>query len=413
MAETLAPSVRGKQRVIVVGIFLAAGTAVAALVGFGVGIAMSAFHDDSWKAGRWLVAGIVAVVLLLDLVVKTLHVNRQVPVAWGSMFSPRTVAALYGARMGVGPLTILPTWLWWGAAAVGGLCGPWLSGLVGAIFMVSRTATMLWFARSVQDGIRMSEAVQRATLLGDRIWRSLRLALVVLVGAVILSSCTGSSAKLSGTQATNTTTADADAEHSTTTASTTPRHEVKVPDSRLDVSLSNELISTATIAAIVGKASPIAPPQRHTGPIDLEAAALSEADSNAERALLATRGFVFGRASAWDVVARVAGAGTTPATVYVVVYEFSTEANAAAYVVDGRERLLAQKVESFPVATPAGAFGFTQIDETAGAPFVAHAVAFAFGKRSVLVIGGSASGVITSAQTAELARAQVAAMANR
>src|SRR4051812_20419621 len=93
----------------------------------------------------WALAALVACVLALDLVpaVPPLSVARQVPQLWGRIFSPRVVAVLYGARLGVGPLTILRTWLWWGCFLAGASAGWRWAALVGAVFGASRGVAML------------------------------------------------------------------------------------------------------------------------------------------------------------------------------------------------------------------------------------------------------------------------------
>jgi hypothetical protein len=96
------------------------------------------------------VAGALAVAAVIaDLVsrrtgrLRPLAVRRQVPLAWGRLLGVRTAAVLYGARLGVGPLTILPTWLWWAGTAVTVSLGPWWAAAGGAAFHLARTATMV------------------------------------------------------------------------------------------------------------------------------------------------------------------------------------------------------------------------------------------------------------------------------
>lgn len=78
-------------------------------------------------------------------------VRRQVPVEWSGLFAPPVVALLYGARLGVGPLTILPTWLWWGAFALGAWHGPLPSAVTGLAFALARSLSVLglgWWVRA-------------------------------------------------------------------------------------------------------------------------------------------------------------------------------------------------------------------------------------------------------------------------
>ncbi len=60
--------------------------------------------------------------------------GRQVPREWGKLFDLRIVALLYGARLGVGPLTILSTWTWWSFTIAAALIGPAAGALAGAVF---------------------------------------------------------------------------------------------------------------------------------------------------------------------------------------------------------------------------------------------------------------------------------------
>jgi hypothetical protein len=70
-------------------------------------------------------------------------VNRQIPVEWSDLFSPATVAMLYGARLGVGPLTILPSWLWWASMVVAAATGPGVSAAAGLTFAAVRVLVMV------------------------------------------------------------------------------------------------------------------------------------------------------------------------------------------------------------------------------------------------------------------------------
>ena len=83
----------------------------------------------------------LATALALDLLrVPVLSVRSQVPQAWTRLFSVSTAALLYGARLGVGPLTILNTWLWWPAVLLGGPAA-------GAAFGAGRVIVMLVVGR--------------------------------------------------------------------------------------------------------------------------------------------------------------------------------------------------------------------------------------------------------------------------
>ena len=137
------PSVRGRERVVVAALLLASSGLTGALAGWVGGVAWSALLGPALNG--WALGALVVCCLALDAVraVAPLSVLRQVPQLWGRLFSPRVVAILYGARLGVGPLTILRTWLWWGAFLAGSSAGPWWSAGVGLAFGATRVVAML------------------------------------------------------------------------------------------------------------------------------------------------------------------------------------------------------------------------------------------------------------------------------
>lgn len=114
----------------------------------------------------------MAVVVALDLLAmrpggpRPPSVRSQVPVAWSSLFDPPVVALLYGARLGVGPLTILPTWLWWGAFALGVWLGPLPGMAVGVSFALARSVSVLGLGMWVRH--RAAERMGRLRALERR-----------------------------------------------------------------------------------------------------------------------------------------------------------------------------------------------------------------------------------------------------
>lgn len=122
-----------------------AASASAALAGFVVGLPFVVARPPTALTAS-VVAGLA---VLLDAVGvwrgsgQALSVRRQVPVEWSGLFPPPVVALLYGARLGVGPLTILPTWLWWAAFVLGAWHGPLPSAGVGTAFAVTRSVSVL------------------------------------------------------------------------------------------------------------------------------------------------------------------------------------------------------------------------------------------------------------------------------
>ncbi|HVL26619.1 MAG TPA: hypothetical protein VM390_00615, partial [Acidimicrobiales bacterium] len=118
--------------------------------------------------GAATAAGLVVAALVADVAhwrsgrLRPLSLRRQVPRAWGRLFDPRTAAALYGARLGVGPLTHLPTWTWWAATVLAASLGPLPSVATGATFGAVRMATVVATSRHVEREMAARMASLRA-----------------------------------------------------------------------------------------------------------------------------------------------------------------------------------------------------------------------------------------------------------
>lgn len=354
------------MRAQVITLQAAAGALGAALLGLAVG----ALWPATWDAPAWLALLAAA---LDALRVPPPSVRTQVPAYWGRIFGPRAVAVLYGARLGIGPLTILPTWLWWAALALGAAEGPWPSALVGATYAVVRTLTS-WLAGEVTTR-RGPSAVHR---LDGRV----RLGVAVAVVAVALAACSEGS--------------DSDepdderpARSSTTEAE---RRELELERSTTTTTTPEEAALEALLLDDVGLEGFGRGPG---GPLDLEAAAQAESDPEAERALLRTRRFVGGFDRRF--------LNEEDHIVYLAVYEFAEGGDAAAYLVDGTETLTARAAEPFDVPID-GAVGFTTVEEG----FTAHFVAFTRGPRWFLVLVGSPGGERTADEAIALAARQAA-----
>lgn len=167
-----------------VAILALAGTAT----GGGLGLA---------AGGAWAVAGLgplgertAALIAVVAVVAdaafrllghpRPLAIGRQVPQLWGRIFGSRTTALLYGARLGIGPLTILTTWTWWAALVVGASLGPWSSAAVGTAFAVGRTVTMVAAVAGLRAGATMSARLSTIT----RTERPVAWATMVVVGTM-------------------------------------------------------------------------------------------------------------------------------------------------------------------------------------------------------------------------------------
>lgn len=146
------PSVRGPERRRTTGLFIATGIASGALIGLVLAFVAAPLPAAAAGAVIPLIgAGLVLDALAL-LIGRPLPPGsgRQVPQEWGRLLAPPVVAVLYGARLGVGPLTILSTWTWWSITLAAAVVGPGTSVAVGACFGAVRlTATV---AASVLSG---------------------------------------------------------------------------------------------------------------------------------------------------------------------------------------------------------------------------------------------------------------------
>lgn len=142
IAETVTHTVSGMRRLRVRTLLLLATTFSATVFGFVVGLVPMAFDLGTPTAA--VIAGLGVAALVADGIgrrwrpLKPLAVGKQVPREWGIVFRPEVTAVLYGLRLGIAPLTILASWVWWVAIVVAALHGPWFSALVGATFAVTR-----------------------------------------------------------------------------------------------------------------------------------------------------------------------------------------------------------------------------------------------------------------------------------
>jgi hypothetical protein len=387
VAETVTPSVRGRQRIRVVTLLLVAGVVTGGASAAVLGALWQAL--DLPRATVGVAAAIALGAVALDAAhVRPLDVRRQVPQLWGRLFSPATVAVLYGARLGVGPLTILTSWLWWAAVALAVTLGPLAAAVVGAAFHVARVVTMSTATAGAQTC--MPDRIASVRRREHRVARAVVALVAALALTAVLTSCSSGDDDPPAAADTSTTSAT-----STTLPTATSRPPVpRTPETdALDALLPDQTLPGFTR---------VPDGTRGAGPLDLDAAAAAEQDAQAERAVLETRRFRRGIARVWT------GPDDAGDTVYIAIYEFADATGASAYLEDGRELLEARKVTQFPVDLP-GAFGFTQVDESGADPFAGHAGAFTSGNRYALVIVGGDPG----RRTPDEARSVAAAVAAR
>jgi len=134
VAETVTPSVRGRQKLAVAAALLVAAAVSGGLAGFALGALWWLARAPALPV--WAVVAVVVFAVAADVARRPRPpaVRRQVPQIWSELFAPVTVALLYGSRLGVGPLTILPTWLWWAGTVIAVATGPVASAAAGAVF---------------------------------------------------------------------------------------------------------------------------------------------------------------------------------------------------------------------------------------------------------------------------------------
>lgn len=132
-------------------LFLISGTAAGGIVGliFGLvaAVALPVLPIGFGTSTTLAAFALVAIGSGLDLVamatgrLRPPAVGRQVPQEWGRLLPSSATAVLYGARLGVGPLTILSTWSWWSATFIGAASGIVAAVIVGSAFGLVRLAT--------------------------------------------------------------------------------------------------------------------------------------------------------------------------------------------------------------------------------------------------------------------------------
>lgn len=143
MAATVTPPVRGRHKLRVAGTLVAAAGISGGLAGFGAGVLAAVAGLP--RPSAVVAAAVVAAAVSADFAVarrgrpRPPAVSTQVPQVWSAVFGPGTVAGLYGARLGVGPLTLLPTWLWWAMFGLAAATGPGAAAVAGATFGLVRT----------------------------------------------------------------------------------------------------------------------------------------------------------------------------------------------------------------------------------------------------------------------------------
>ena len=432
------PSVRGPQRLIVAAILVLSGIASGATVGLLAAMIAAPLPDFSQGVSQTVTLALVAVGVALDAVRLTVGrpapptSGRQVPQEWGRLLSPRVVAMLYGARLGVGPLTILSTWTWWSVTIAAALTGPLAAVAVGATFgavrlLVTVAASVRSSRPAADDSTSHADWFGTLRTRQRPNWLALNGLGVLAVAAVAITGCSGGeeqtaptteqdtvitnstvgASSLGGSHSTTSTTAP---EVVTTTMAIPAIHSANLEDfvrtvttpdnanppatnedgivieplpnqttTASNVSSSPEDLADSLTSTIAGF-SPVEDPMADRY-LDITAASELQPDATEEIALLETRGFKGG----WTRAFRNANNDVAVAS----VYQFKDAAEAEFYLEDGLITIGGYGGKFFDVEGLPGVRGFVQYfsetDEGGTEDLVSLGAAFQSGPRWYLV----------------------------
>jgi hypothetical protein len=142
-----------------------------------------------------LTGGIALSVALLDAALiiwnrpRPWSVRSQVPRLWGHESGPWWAAARYGLRLGLGPATILNSWMWWGAMAVTAMQSLGDVVLVTVVFVVIRSIVTFSVSSGVRNGSDMAKRMSAIAGYDSTV----RVAVAVIAGAIGFSAMIGAS----------------------------------------------------------------------------------------------------------------------------------------------------------------------------------------------------------------------------
>ncbi len=385
-------------------ILVASGTLSAALVGLVAGLALQWTPTPAIGVplGLALVAVIADAVHVRTGRLTPLSIRRQVPVEWGRLFDARVVAGLYGARLGVGPLTMLSTWLWWAATLGAALVGVAESVIVAVTFGLARSLVTVFASRRA-DRVGHAPWFGRLRENTTRVWLSLDgaaigLLLVVLLVATACTSNTNIEAGPDGADDETTTSAgtgltaanegdDVSADDTTPTSPTTQiltessLSETSIPlvtspdDVEPQAPAGEGALSALVIDDVAGF-EPVTDPGADRRLSISEAAAL-QPDPTEELPLLETRGYQGG----WTRAFRNDDNDVIVAT----VYDFISALEADFYLEDGTITLIGDGGTIYEVEAMPGARGFRQDVAGSDGPLVVYGITFTQGNKWFLV----------------------------
>ncbi|MEM9654521.1 MAG: hypothetical protein AAGA65_20685 [Actinomycetota bacterium] len=406
------------------GLFIASGTLSGTLVGFVAALPFPAVASaiGMEPPGLLAVSAVVGAGVGLDVIRLTAGKpapptsGRQVPQEWGRLLDQRVVAVLYGARLGVGPLTILSTWTWWSTLIAASLIGPWTGAAVGAGFGSVRLAvTVAASALASRAGDPAAHTAWFGRLrAGQRSnWTALSgagaLLIGLLVGLSVLAGCSTAGGQAAqppaedqpprpSSTSPSTTVATVPLTATTAAASLAPSTTAQTiqarPAAQLDGQAPTEptpptvpvrledVVRTATTPATAPRpieegTAPVAPALLSTEPdalaaslpteldgfttiddpmadrfLDLTAASQIQPDPTEEVALLETRGFAGG----WTRAFR----NDTNDVAVMSVYHFEDAAEAEFYLEDGLITIGGYGGKFFDIPALPGVRGFVQ-----------------------------------------------------
>lgn len=158
------PSVRGRSKAKVLALLVSTGASAAiAIALLGEAAVRSVLPSATLRARLAVGIGVSGVVLEIVLLAierpRPFAVHRQVPQAWGHRRGPICAALRYGPRLGVGPATILTSWLWWIAFGIGCASGRRVAIIGAVMFVIGRVLTMWVVTIGVGDGRTMARRI--------------------------------------------------------------------------------------------------------------------------------------------------------------------------------------------------------------------------------------------------------------
>ena len=114
-------------------------------------------------------------------------VHTQVPQWWGQRYGPWWAAIRYGLRLGVGPATILNTWMWWAGAIIAVFSGPGWVVAATATFVCVRTIVMIGATFGPRDGVSMARRAQQLDRLQSRAESGGQAVVLLAVVAIVIA----------------------------------------------------------------------------------------------------------------------------------------------------------------------------------------------------------------------------------